>query len=56
MMPALQELTELDRSQTCEMEAACGLEGVLAKGTLWSSSGEPGQRLGPGLGLWADLL
>lgn len=45
MVPALRELTELDRSRMCVTEAACGVEGVLAKGAV-SSSGEQPLRAG----------
>lgn len=48
MAPALRELTELDRSQMCVTEAACGVEGVLAKGAGWSSGGEQLLRAGQG--------
>lgn len=46
MVPALQELIELDRRQMCVTEVACGVEGVLAKGALWSSGGEQPLRAG----------
>lgn len=45
MVPTLKELTELDRSRMCVTEAACGVEGVLAKGAV-SSGGEQQLRAG----------